>query len=182
MAVHAAGSSKRFGKKDKLAQPFRGRLLGEHVCANAPVDRIAQGCALIITANKDHPCRAGWEKAGFQIALNARAEEGMGTSVALAQKERCDAVLIALADMPLVPRAHFDGLIDSARTRGACWASDTGAARTPPAIFGQSHFAELARLNEDTGARALLKNARAVSCPPQWLEDIDTPEALARLS
>ena len=186
MAVLAAGSSRRFGSADKLAAPFRGKRLGEHVCANAPIDRIADGCALVITAKKDHPCLAGWEQAGFEIALNARAERGMGTSVALAatlaQKAQCDALLIALADMPLVPRSHFEALIDSARTPAACWASDTGKARTPPAIFGENHFAKLAQLGEDMGARALLQQAETLACPPEWLEDIDTPEALARLS
>ena len=147
---------------------------------------LAKGGALVITSQKDHPCRAGWEKAGFQIALNVQAEQGMGTSVALAAllatHAKADALLIALADMPLVPRSHFEALIDGARTPAACFASDTGNARTPPAIFGSNHFAELAQLGEDTGARTLLKKARMVPCPPEWLEDIDTPEALARLS
>lgn len=186
MAVLAAGASQRFGENDKLAASFRGKLLGEHVCDNAPVERLAKGGAFVITSQKDHPCRAGWEKAGFQLVLNAQAEQGMGTSVALAAllatHAKADALLIALADMPLVPRQHFSALIDSARTPSACFASDTGHARTPPAIFGKTHFAELAQLDEDTGARALLKQARTIACPPEWLEDIDTPEALARLS
>mgnify|MGYP000725330541 CR=1 FL=1 len=100
----------------------------------------------------------------------------------MARRAGADALLIALADMPLVPRSHFEALIDSARTPAACFASDKGSARTPPAIFGKRYFAELAQLCEDTGARALLKRAKTVSCPPEWLEDIDTPEALARLS
>lgn len=186
MAVLAAGASRRFGDEDKLAARFRGKRLGEHVCGQAPMDRIMSGGAVVITARKDHPCREAWEKAGFQLALNAQADEGMGTSVALAallaMRAKCDFLLIALADMPLVPRAHFCALVDSARTPGACLASDIGRARTPPAIFGKSHFGELAQLGEDTGARALLKQARTVPCPPQWLIDIDTPQALARYS
>ena len=41
-----------------------------------------------------------------------------------------------------------------------------------------SHTASLA--GSDVGARALLKDSRTIGCPPEWLIDIDTPEALAR--
>ena len=186
MAVLAAGSSRRFGTDDKLAARFRGKRLGEHVCDNAPVDRIAPGCAVVIAARTDHPCREAWEKAGFQIALNARAQGGMGTSVALAallaQKQDCDALLIALADMPLVPFEHLIALIAACRARADAVCSTDGKTRTPPAIFGRDHMAALAGLNEDVGARALLQKAQTLPCAPQWLIDIDTPEALRRLA
>lgn len=186
MAVLAAGSSRRFGEDDKLAARFRGKRLGEHICDNAPMDRIAAGSAVVIASRTDHPCREAWEKAGFQIALNARAQGGMGTSVALAallaQKWDCDALLIALADMPLVPRAHLVALIEACRTGADAVCSTDGKTRTPPAIFGRDHLAALARLNEDVGARALLEDAKTLACPAGWLIDIDTPEALRRYS
>lgn len=184
MAVLAAGSSRRFGDEDKLAARFRGKPLGAHICDNAPVDRIAPDCAFVITSREDHPCRPAWEKAGFRIALNARADQGMGTSVALAallaQKEGCSALLVALADMPLVPLVHLNALIDAVRTPEASVCSSDGHARMPPAIFGKKHFATLAGLAHDVGARSLLRDARKLSCAPEWLIDIDTPEAMAR--
>lgn len=184
MAVLAAGASRRFGDKDKLAASFRGKRLGEHVCENAPMDRIAPGCAVVITSKRDTPCREAWEKAGFQLALNARADRGMGTSVALAailaMKADCDALLIALADMPLVPARHFNALINAARTANTPVCSSNGETHMPPAIFGKKHLAGLTTLDEDTGARALLKTAKTLECPPEWLIDIDTPQALQR--
>ena len=186
MAVLAAGSSRRFGQDDTLAARFRGKRLGEHICDNAPMDRIAPDSAVVIASRTDHPCRGAWEKAGFQIALNARAQWGMGTSVALAallaHKQDCDALLIALADMPLVPREHLVTLIDACRTASDMVCSTDGKTRTPPAIFGRAHITGLTTLDEDIGARALLKKARTLSCPSEWLVDIDTPEALRRLS
>lgn len=186
MAVLAAGASRRFGEKDKLAARFRGKPLGEHVCDNAPMDRFAKGNAVVITAIIDHPCRTAWEKAGFQLALNARADDGMGTSVALAallaMQAKANALLIALADMPFVPRAHFEYFIAACRKPDDIIASKSGAARMPPAIFGRNRIDALTRLSGDTGARALLKDARTIECPPEWLIDIDTPEALARHS
>jgi len=184
MAVLAAGSSRRFGEDDKLAARFRGKRLGEHICDNAPRELIAPQCAVVIASRADHPCRAAWEKAGFQIALNARAQEGMGTSVALAallaQKRDCDALLIALADMPLVPQTHLAALIEACRAGSDTVCSTNGTARTVPATFSRRAFAALTTLDEDVGARGLLKGAQALSCPPQWLIDIDTPQALAR--
>ena len=110
----------------------------------------------------------------------------MGTAVALAgllaQKERCDAVLIALADMPFVPSKHLTALIDACRNPGDSVCSSDGNARMPPAVFGANHFPSLATLPDDVGARPLLQNAKVLECSPDWLVDIDTPEALARYS
>lgn len=186
MAVLAAGASRRFGEKDKLAARFRGKRLGEWATAHAPMRLIEDECAIVVASRADHPCRTAWEKAGFKIALNARADRGMGTSVALAaalaMKARCDALLIALADMPLVPKAHFEALINAGRSPTDCVCSSDGERRLPPVIFGAEHFSALSQLDEDVGARTLLKSAKALRCPPEWLEDIDTPEALTRLS
>ena len=186
MAVLAAGSSQRFGEADKLAAHFRGKLLGEHVCLSAPIDRIADGCAFVITSQFDHPCAPAWRAAGFDIAINTRAAQGMGTSVAeaarLALRAECDALLIALADTPLVPREHFEALIDACPEADDLVCSFDGGVRLPPAIFGKNRIEALTSLSGDTGARALLKEARTITCPPDWLVDIDTPEALVRLS
>ena len=186
MAVLAAGASRRFGENDKLAARFRGKRLGEHICDTAPLNCIAKSCAMVITANKDHACRAAWENAGFQLALNAQADEGMGTSVALAAllatHAKADALLIALGDMPLVPRVHFEALIAACRNSDDLIASKSGATRMPPAVFGRDRITQLTRLTGDSGARAFLKHAQTLDCPPEWLEDIDTPEALRRLS
>ncbi|MEM7690108.1 MAG: nucleotidyltransferase family protein [Pseudomonadota bacterium] len=186
MAVLAAGSSRRFGDQDKLAQPFRGKRLGERICEAAPMDRLAPGGAVVIASRADHPCRPAWEKAGFEIAVNTRADRGMGTSVALAadlaQQAKSDALLIALADMPMVPISHLTALIDACHASDDNVCSSDGHRRTPPAIFGRDHFSTLAALSEDVGARPLLQRARTIACPPGWLIDIDTPEALRRLS
>ncbi len=186
MGLLAAGASRRFGDQDKLTQPFRGKKLGEHVCEAAPLEKIAPGCATVITSSLDHPCAPAWREAGFNVALNSRSEEGMGTSVALAaslaMRAGCDALLIALADMPLVPRAHFEALIDACMKPGDLVCSASGEARMPPAVFGADRIAALTLLAGDTGARALLAEAQTIACPAEWLADIDTPEALARLS
>lgn len=181
MAVLAAGDSRRFGEEDKLTAPFRGKRLGEHVCANAPVEILAPACACVIASRLAHPCEPQWRAAGFEVVLNRNSQAGMGSSVALAAtlaaKAECDALLIALADMPMVPTEHFAALIAASSGCGEVICSSNGEARMPPAIFGREHF-HLLHASGDEGARRSLGTARALDCPPGWLIDIDTVEAL----
>ena len=167
IAVLAAGSSRRFGDADKLGAMLRGKPLGLH--ATETLRPLKADTRVVITARTDHLCASGWERAGFSVVQNPNAEEGMGTSVAvaarIARRGRADALMIALADMPLVPREHFSALIDAATTGDAIIASSDGSASMPPAVFGSTHFDALADLTGDTGARSLLREARIITCP-----------------
>ena len=184
VAVLAAGQSRRFGPADKLAADFRGRRLGEHAChALAGLDLAHRW---VIAARADHPCVPGWQADGFTLAVNAAAASGMGTSVALAARlaleAAADVLLIALADMPLVPAGHFRALLARAAAQGrtAIVASAADGTRLPPAAFGRDHLAALAAMTGDIGARALLHQAELVPCDAELLIDIDDEQALNR--
>jgi len=181
-AVLAAGASRRFGEEDKLAQPFRGRPLGEHVVAALPLDRIAEADRWIVVSRLEHPWTTAWQAAGFQSVVNTDAMRGIGTSVAtagmLAIDAELDGLIIALADMPLIQREHFDALIEAFADPSDLICSSNGASRMPPAIIGSKHFSALARQSGDTGARDLLARGRVIDCPSEWLIDIDTRQAL----
>ena len=182
VAVLAAGQSRRFGEADKLAAPFRGKPMGLHVCDKFGILPVA--ARWMVAAETNHPCADGWRAAGFDILLNPQAESGMGSSVALAarnaQAAGMTALIIALADMPLVPESHFANLMDRAG-RFSIRASHNGETATPPALFGSEHFRWLAEAKGDAGARKLLHRADFIDCPAQLLVDIDDPETLARL-
>lgn len=181
IALLAAGSSRRFGPEDKLAAQFRGRALGEHAAAALPMERCAQGW--VITARPGgvlgHRCETFWRTRFLEPVINQDAETGMGSSVALAarlaKQARCDGLLIALADMPLVPRAHFDALLDSDAPIAV---SSNGKVRMPPAMFDATFFDKLKQSSGDKGARDLIKQGHVISCPPEWLRDIDTRDDL----
>jgi len=190
IAVLAAGQSRRFGTSDKLCAPFQGKALGLHVCDALARARFAlrPQHRLIIAAEEDHSCVGGWKDAGFSIVLNPNAFEGMGTSVAaaarIARRAESDMLLIALADMPMVPVSHYAALVEAASERGpgAIVSSSNSESRMPPAVFSRNHFDALSDLTEETGARAMIANGETVDCPSDWLVDIDTPEALEALS
>ncbi|MEM6476843.1 MAG: nucleotidyltransferase family protein [Pseudomonadota bacterium] len=187
IAVLAAGSSRRFGEADKLKAKFRGKPLGLHASDTLAQMPCREGDRILVTADPHHACSRGWKQAGFTIVKNPNADEGMGTSVAVAarvaRRAGCDALLIALADMPLVPRAHYQALASAALARGddAIIASSDGTSRMPPAAFGKAHFDTLAQMSGDQGARVILAQGKTIVCPPEWLADIDTREALAAL-
>ncbi|ABC64334.1 nucleotidyltransferase family protein [Erythrobacter litoralis] len=176
VALLAAGLSHRFGVTDKLAAPFRGKPLGLHAAHTLAGLPFAHRWMIVRSAEQS-------VDDGFTGVINPDAAQGMGTSVALAarmaEEVEAEALLIALADMPLVPAVHFAELLERASPE-AILASHNGTSPSPPALFGRKHLATLRKVSGDEGARMLLKSAEIVSCDPAWLVDIDTPEALQR--
>lgn len=184
IALLAAGQSQRFGSEDKLGQDLHGRMLGHHAARKLAgmefSDRIA------IVPPQAGACVPTWTKLGFQILTNPQARSGMGTSVALAASHardiKADGLLICLADMPFVSAALLDQLVESFHDQGAAaivCAAD-GDKRSPPALFGSRHFARLARLSGDSGAREIIAQAQVIAAAPDELADIDTREELRK--
>jgi CTP:molybdopterin cytidylyltransferase MocA len=182
IALLAAGSSRRFGEDDKLAQDLGGRMLGLHMAKNLAQ---MEGERVVITSAADHPCAADWRRLGFAVEVNADAARGMGTSVACAARfaavRQASALLIVLADMPHVPLSHCQGLVAGlAKSSGDLLATSDGQRAMPPAIFNASQFDALANLSGDQGARHMIRAAETIPLKPELLIDIDTPGDLAR--
>lgn len=172
----AAGAARRFGA-NKLAQNFAGEALG--LRAARTLAGIGFGHCIAVVADE----AVDYRPLGFAIVSN-QAGAPLGSSiaagVAAAAREGCTACLIALADMPLVPAAHFEALL--AAHDGAVTATLLGGRPMVPALFDQSRFAALMALSGDRGAQSLLLDARGVPARREWLADVDTPADLARLS
>lgn len=178
----AAGAGSRFGGR-KGEAVLAGKMVAEHA-ANPLVDMNFAHCYAICDPSHTHLC-ARLETLGLTLITNHRPDLGLSHSLSLAAQMasqiRADALMICLADMPFVTRAHLDALV---RTFGAgghanSVTSIAGNARMPPAIFPKSHFSALTDLSGDSGARAFLRNAVAVAVDADMLADIDTPHDLA---
>ena len=165
----AAGNSRRFGEANKLLAPFQGRPLVAHA-ANT-LRSLSLTHLIAVVADLD----VAMHLTGFEIA-NAPATNDMAQNIALgvktAQALGAERVLIALADMPLVPHAHFVSLI-AACTDTMPSASDDGTGRLPPACFPACYFDQLVSLTGDNGAAQIIKKL------PQSSIIIDTTGALA---
>lgn len=172
VAVLGAGKASRFGA-DKLVQPLGGKPLGQWALEAAQ----GLGRPVIWIAGKAAP--------GFvtcEAALNPDAAEGIGTSVALAARlahERgAEALLVTLADMPMVTTSLLRRLID-AGAPSACRYPEGHAG--VPALIPASSFTPLMALTGDRGAGAVLTGLPdlvLLDCKVEELFDVDSPAAL----
>jgi molybdenum cofactor cytidylyltransferase len=181
-AVLAAGSSSRFGSTkqavelDGLSLVQRAMATAAEVCENRVVTVIGHDWATVLKLVNS--------QSGFAV-FNEDYENGLGTSIAAAARacQRCaDAMLVVLADQPLITAGHLQSLID--RWSGAddeIVATAFAGTHGPPVLFPSGAFSALHSLMGDQGARALLRDRR-FSLKTVHFEaaavDIDTPADL----
>ncbi len=177
----AAGQSRRFGPTSKLSAD----LAGQPVIARSAAALRRAGCAVQIAVTAD-PGLAEWLP-GVQLVPPRPGPPAHGLSLAAgveaAAEVGADAVLVTLADMPLVPAAHLRALAARAAETGRAATAAAGRSPMPPAVFPASDFPALMALTADAGARDLIADleGRAVlEVPAAWLLDIDRPADLAR--
>lgn len=174
--VLAAGQAKRFGS-DKLAEPLDGLPVGLHIAETlAP---LGFGWRFAV-CQKGAALAQHFSAMGFAVIQNTAPQEGQARSLHLAvlaaERTNANALLVTLADMPFVTRSHI-----AAVTAGAgLTASSFGSAAMPPALFPRAMWPLLLATNGDTGARALLRDARLVIAPADELRDIDVAGDLPR--
>ena len=190
----AAGGSSRFEGGHKLLAPLD---LGE---GPKPVAAHAYGALLaafgqpplvVLGARADEVRDALGDPP--HAVVNPHHAEGMGTSLAVAAQTlrsrggAVPAVLIALADMPLLNAAVHRavaaalGPVPDAVAR-AFSPSPDGPRPGHPVGLGPDWLARLARLDGDAGLRDMLRSATIVRVPvdPRSQLDVDTRDALAR--
>ena len=186
----AAGASTRFGGF-KLMHPVDGVPM---VLKSAHAMKAALG-GVLVAVRPGSPCLPTLLEQGFNVIECARADEGMGGTLAdavAAAPADAGGFIIALADMPFI---CVDTIAAIARVLVAGAAGATGAAgaalaapsyrgeRGHPVGLAASYRAELLALTGDAGARAIIKRdaARITLVPvddPGVLRDIDTPADL----
>jgi CTP:molybdopterin cytidylyltransferase MocA len=173
IAILAAGGATRFGGS-KLDAMLAGRPLGRWALDAAlavPHERLA----VVVTDS------APVFTQGCELLLNPHAEDGLGTSAALAARwaEGSDALLILLADMPLVSSGTLRKL---AAAKGPAAVAYPGGRPGAPACFPAALFPALEDLTGDGGAAQVLRGLEKVTLietPDDELRDVDRPEDLA---
>ena len=183
--VLAAGAATRFGATKQLAEVAGIPLIRHAVAAAAAA--VGNRLAVVIGHDWEAVSAAIKPFDGFLI-LNDRHTDGIGSSLSLAIRtirHVADAVIVVLADQPMIRTAHIDALRanwSGANNEIVVTAFDDIVG--PPALFGEACFDELAALQGDTGARGLLENGRFVVkeiyCADAAI-DIDEPDDINRL-
>ncbi len=183
----AAGGGARFGGDKLGAKTGAQTVLERTVAALAASGCRARAAVVGAKAQLHAPLLS---RSGFEIIVNPSAAEGMSSSirsgVVWAERKGAGATLIALADMPFVPAAHFSRLLEAfEQSAFGISCSADAKRRMPPAVFASRWFAHLQALEGDEGARALLDKASAgdvVEAAPGELDDIDSQDDLQRFN
>jgi len=186
IVILAAGTARRFGALKQL-QTIHGLSLVRRAAQTA----LATGLPVhVITGAESERVIAELQDLPLHLRNNPDWAQGMGSSLAFAAKQLAadaaaiDAVLVWLADQPLVTTADLLSLLREHRAHPALIiAADYGERLGPPCLLPAAYIPVLAALEGDQGARAVLQAHRAAvrSIPlPQAAMDVDTPADLAR--
>ncbi len=197
--VLAAGAARRFGRPKQLEHwpDQHGPTLVERAVRLATESGVSE--VFVVTGNRAEEVAALFADreaypVPLQMVYNARWQEGQGFSVAAGVKALtadCGAALFFLSDQPRLQAASAQMLVKAWQERGAERESAIifptyQGQRGNPVLFGQRYFAALAALEGDVGGRAIVKShpeavLEITVSDPAILEDVDTPEDLARL-
>ncbi len=182
----AAGASTRLGRPKQLVL-FDGAPLLRRAAQLA----FDAGAAPMYVVVSHTPGLAG-ETAGHwaaalaglpvTILFNPDAAEGMGSSLRVgiaALPPGTWRVLLLVCDQPLLRPGHLQALLAAP---GTVAAAQYGGRLGVPAVFSREHFAALAAVRGDQGARSLLRTLPVTPVPmPEAAMDIDTPADLLAL-
>lgn len=181
--VLAAGSSSRFGSCKQLAD-YRGQPLVRYAVRAA--ESVCGSNSLLVVGKDWQAVHAACAPLSGFLVCNDNPRSGMAGSIVAgvaAVAETADAVLIMLADQPLVDTHCLQPLVDAWQQHEERIVCTTHAGIPgPPSIFPAACFPELQVLAGDRGARSLLERHadRVVRVPSAAASvDIDTPQDMA---
>ncbi len=184
--ILAAGGSSRLGRPKQLVQA-QGHTLLEKAILNA-LQAQFHNLYVVLGANYEQ-ILPSIQHLPISIVKNENWQAGLGSSIRRGLQEifnsqGFDAVLIMLCDQVHVTASHLQSIIAVYQNSNApIVATRYGKQMGVPALFDRAHFAELAMLSGDTGAKKILQqHADTLQSIlfEQAVIDVDTPEDLIK--
>ncbi|MFD1161993.1 nucleotidyltransferase family protein [Hwangdonia seohaensis] len=164
--ILAAGASKRMGTPKQLLKWGNSTLLGNAVetALKLPVKEVAVVLGANYNEIKKHIAHHP-----ITILNNEEWQKGLGKSLAFGieymavSKQDIDGILVTLADQPLIDQVFLNKLIDAfnKKTHPIMATSYKNKKYGVPVIFDKMYFEELRNLNDDFGAKHILKKHKA---------------------
>ncbi len=171
----AAGQSSRFGAP-KLFAELAGLPLALHAANN--IASLPFEPRIAVVGPGTPPLSAiGFEAVTLE-PFGAPLARSLQVGVERALADGATAVMVALADMPLVPDSHFTALLTAFDGNGI--ATRAAGISMPPALFGGALLQNLREGAGDQGGRNLLRDLPWMDLAAELAIDIDTPADLAR--
>ena len=158
--ILAAGESKRMHCIKQVLPWKNTTLLGNAIEQAIQSKGNAVYVMLGANANQIAPIIAHYK---MQTIENKNWKNGLGNSIACGvrflkeNQLQYDAILITLADQPLLNAVYYNELIAAYSQKEAkIIASETNNSPSVPAIFDAIYFDKLSQLNQDKGAKEIL--------------------------
>ncbi len=183
--VLAAGRGVRFGGDiPKPLLPFAGETLLTRSLSTALASRLAPVFCVVSDVRVEDEVLEGVE-----VVHNTDPTRGIASSLqaaldALAGNEAIGAVVVGLADQPLVSAEAYRRLATARDDATPLAVATYGGVRGNPVMIARALWPEAMALSGDEGARVLIRRfgAREVPCDDTGEPtDIDTPDDLAAL-
>ena len=157
--------------------------------AKATIEAGANPVVVVLGADAEMIAPALSGLASVRTVVNREWSKGLASSLAaglsaLLEDDTVDAVLVTLADQPLVDAAALTRLISAFGGERRIVASSYDDTMGVPALFAREHFADLMRLTGDAGAGSWLRSrpSEVTSVPLDVAAtDIDTVLDVAHL-
>jgi molybdenum cofactor cytidylyltransferase len=184
--IMAAGNSDRYGKDNKLLEPFNETTVIEQVLDNIPFEEL-ETC-ILVTNNKKIIEIA--EKRDIKVLINDRPKLGLGRTVKIGLKELnigFEGYIFIVCDQPLLTKESIVGLINFWRKEPDKIASlGLGKRIGNPVIFPPSMYDDLLSIDDSEHGRVVMHNHKDLVRiynvqDPYELMDIDNQDDLIEL-
>jgi molybdenum cofactor cytidylyltransferase len=181
--ILAAGASTRMGQSKQLLKVGNESLLHRTIqtAVNSTIER-----ALVVLGSNEHQHREEIADISVPVIYNEDWKRGMGSSLRfgvrfIEQKfPSWETVVIMVCDQPLLTSNHLKKLVDTFRAeKKPIVASFYSGQPGVPVLFGRSMSEKLLGINDDAGAKSIIKNNPESSYFLDFPEggiDLDTPE------
>ena len=184
----AAGESRRMGTPKQLLS-YKGSSLIYHATKEA-IASICNPIVVVIGANSDR-ISPEINNLPVYITYNTQWRQGMSASIAngikalLEMKVNFDALIVALADQPLITASVYDRLVERYyQNKVKAVASNYSDTIGVPALFDRTLIPEMLKMMQKGGAKQLLNkySDRSLNLDlPEAAIDIDTPTDYQKL-
>ncbi|WP_034045580.1 nucleotidyltransferase family protein [Wocania ichthyoenteri] len=177
--ILAAGASKRMGTPKQLLKWGNSTLLGNTI--ETALKLSVKEVIVVLGANYN-AIKKEIKHYPITILNNEDWQKGLGKSLAFgveyitSSKQKVDGILVILADQPLINAQFLNKLIDefNKKEHPIIATSYKNKKYGVPVIFDKIYFEELLTLNDDYGAKHLLKkNKSLVKILIPELENLD---------